>query len=143
MKECKKYSEYRIAKGQFDFDTLEMVLHSINIVANNYKRAGDYEGSAKFFLEKEFIMQKLLDPVYIEEVEERAFVIYDAEKHRYRIPMESFSLEKAYNFYEELPIVSNKKLHTCGDKIEGCLEEDCIDSFFNMIKNGDYDFLPA
>lgn len=143
MKEFKKYSECRIAKGQFDFDTLEMVLHSINIVANNHKRSGDYKGEAKYFSEKEFIMKKLLDPVYIEEVGERAFVIYDALKHRYRIPMESFSLEAAYNFYEELPIVSNEKLHTCGEKIEGYLNEECIDNFFNMIKSGNYDFLPA
>ena len=143
MKVCKEYSEYLIANRQFDFETLEMVLHSLNIVANNHKRTGDYEGEVKYFNEKEYIMRKLLDPVYIEEVRDRAFVIYDALKHRYRIPMESFSLEDAYELYEELPVKSHRKLHTCGEKIEGCLEEACIDSFYEMIKSDDYTFLPA
>jgi len=143
VKECKQYSEYLISKRQFDFETLEMVLHSINIVANNHKKIGDYDGEMRYFNEKEYIMQKLLDPVYIEEVGDRAFVIYDAWKHRYRIPMESFPLEEAYDFYEELPVRSHEKLHICGEKIEGCLEETSIDSFYEMIKSGDYFFLPA
>ncbi|GLI56219.1 hypothetical protein PM10SUCC1_17330 [Propionigenium maris DSM 9537] len=143
VKECKQYSEYLISKRQFDFETLEMVLHSINIVANNHKRQGDYEGEMKYFNEKEYIMQKLLNPVYIEEVGERAFVIYDALKHRYRIPMESFTLEEAYDFYEELPVRTHEKLNMCGEKIEGCLEEESIDNFYKMIKSGDYFFLPA
>jgi len=143
MKECREYSEYLIAKKQFDFETLEMVLHSINIIANKHKRVGDYKGETKFFYEKEYIMKKLLDPVYIEEVDDRAFIIYDALKHRYRIPMESFSLEEAYEMYEELPIRSHRKLNTCGEKIEGYLEEECVNTFYEMIKDGDYTFLPA
>lgn len=139
----KEYSKFLISKKEFDFEALEMVLHSINIIANNHKRVGDYKGEMKYFYEKEYIMKKLLDPVYIEEVGERAFVIYDADKHRYRIPMESFSLEEAYDFYEELPVVEHKKLHRCGEKIDGCLEEEYLEDFYEMIKNGDYSFFPA
>lgn len=143
MREWKEYSEYLISTKQFDFDTLEMVLHSLNIAANNHARAGDIKGGERFFFEKEFIMKKLLDPVYIEEVGARAFVIYDAFKHRYRIPMESFTLEEAYEFYEELPVREHRKLHRCGEKIEGCLDEDSLEDFYEMIKSGEYSFLPA
>ncbi len=141
MKDLLKYSKNLISRKEFDFETLEMVLHSLNIIANKHKKNGDYNGERKFFFEKEFIMKKLLDPIYVEEIGDHAYIIYDAYKHRYRIPLEEFSLEEAIELYKDLPVVKHTKFHKCGEKIKGCLDEREIEEFYNMVRTNNYTFI--
>ena len=50
-----KYIEHMIHQHEFDYEAVELVLHSLNKIANNYLRENDKENAMKYFKRNNFV----------------------------------------------------------------------------------------
>jgi hypothetical protein len=127
---------------EFDYDTVELVLHSLNRIANDYLRQNDEERAMKYFKEKEFILESLLDPVEIHVIEGKKYIAYEGGKHKYHEPFGHFSEENRKKFIEKLPVKEMDDFPLEGPKIKGYLTEKVCNEFYNMVKKDKFRFIP-
>ncbi len=137
-----KYIEHMIHHNEFDYETVELVLHSLNKIANDYLRKNDRDSASKFFKEKEFILESLFDPVEIHVVNGKKYISYEGEKHKYHEPFDHFSEVERVSFIKELPTKDLKEFPMEGPKIKGYLNEKICEEFYKMIKNDKFRFIP-
>jgi len=137
-----KYIEHMIRQHEFDYEAVELVLHSLNKIANNYLRENDKENAMKYFKEKEFILESLFDPIEIHVVNGKEYITYEGEKKKYHEPIEHFSEEKRLKFIEKLPKKEMAEFPVDGPRIKGYLDEKMCDEFYKMIKKDKFRFIP-
>lgn len=139
MKDLYKVRE-GIKKHKIDFDTIEIVLHSYHILANEYKLNNEEKKELECYSKKEIIMEYLLTPTEIHIIKGNKYLVYEGLNHKFHEPFTSLSEEEQKLYGQILPIVKLNKWNYSGNRIKGRLDKEQCDEFYNMIIENDFIF---
>ncbi len=131
-----------IESGQFNYELIEMVIHSLNVHAHKYKKEKKHNRERACYEKKEFIMESLLEPIEIHRIKEKKYLVFKGENHRYHEPFESFEMEDIIFFQENLETKRLTKFPFDGKRVVGTLPEELCDKFYDILTKKQYNFAP-
>lgn len=122
-----------IKNHKIDFDTIEIVLHSYHILANEYKINNELKKELECYSKKEIIMEYLLTPTEIHIINGEKFLVFEGLNHKFHEPFTSLSEKERKLYSQILPIINVRRLNYSGNRIHGRLNKEQCDEFYNMI----------
>lgn len=131
-----------IEKGEFNYEVIEMVIHSLNVHAHRYKKEKNYGKERACYEKKEFILESLLEPIEIHSIRDKNYLVFRGESHRYHEPFESFEPEDRVFFEENLETKRLTKFPYDGKRVTGTISEDLCDVFYSLLRKKQYNFAP-
>lgn len=134
--------ERLITSHKVDFDTIEIVLHSYNLLAKEFKSKQDTKKEMECYSKKEIIMEYLLNPIEIHVIREKKYLVYEGLNHRFHEPFESLTKKEKELYNQILPARYLKKVEYSGERIHGRLSKEKCDEFYYMIIDNDFIFDP-
>lgn len=139
-----EFETYIIAidKGEFSYEIIETVVHSLNVHAHRYKNDKNYELERACYEKKEFIMESLLEPVEVHRIRDKNYLVFKGEKHRYHEPFDSFEVEDRVFFEENLKTKTLNKFPYDGKRVVGILSLEVCDKFYSLLVKKQYNFAP-
>lgn len=141
MNEFKTYIS-AIEKGEFNYEIIEIVVHSLNVYAHKYKVEKNYGKERACYEKKEFILESLLEPVEIHKIKDKKYLVFKGENHRYHEPFDSFPFEDRIFFEENLETKRLNKFPYDGRRITGTISEEICDKFYEILRKKQYNFAP-
>lgn len=134
--------ENRIKRHRIDMETIEMVIHSYNLIANESKGLDRRDLVTECYNKKEILLEYLLDPIEIHIIKGNKYLCYEGREHRFHEPFEALS-DKEKQFYDAiLPVRYLNHTSYSGNRIKGRLPKEYCDEFYNMVIENDFVFEP-
>lgn len=134
--------ERLIISHKIDFDTIEVVLHSYNILAKEYRSNNDREKEMECYSKKEIIMEYLLNPVEIHIIKEKKYLVYEGLNHRFHEPFDSLTKKERELYSQILATKILYKTEYSGERIHGNLSKETCDEFYYMVIENNFVFDP-
>lgn len=131
-----------IEEGKFNYELIEMIIHSLNVHAHRYKKEKNHSKERACYEKKEFIMESLLEPIEIHTIRGKKYLVFKGENHRYHEPFDSFEGEDRVFFEENLVTKRLNKFPYDGKRVIGTLTEEICDRFYEVMRNKQYNFAP-
>lgn len=141
MKDVFKIEEM-VIKHTLDFEVVELVLHSYNVLAKKFHSENDLSKEFECYNKKEIIMEYLLDPVEIHIINNEKYLVFEGIEHRFHEPFKSLTTKEMELYEKMLPIKTISKREYTGRRIRGSLSKEMCDEFYNMVIENDFTFKP-
>lgn len=141
MNDIKKYIN-AIDNRQINYEIIEMVVHSLNVYAHRYKKNNDFLKERECYEKKEFILEALLEPIEIHQINGNNYLVFKGENNNYHKPLNSFIDEDKIYFRENLETKKLTKFPFDGKRMVGILEEEYCNKFYKLLLDNHYNFAP-
>lgn len=131
-----------IREHKINYDTIEVVLHSYNVLAKEYGLIDEKNKEMECYSKKEIIMEYLLDPVEIHVIKGKKYLVYEGLNRRFHEPFDSLSPKEVELYSQILQTRRLNKVEYTGDRIHGRLSKEQCDDFYEMVIENDFLFEP-